>query len=108
MKARANNLLTKVRGYLLFGVGVLAMLTTVLLLTLVCTSTAWATTFTVTNTNDTGAGSLREAIKAANAKAGADEIVFADGVSGTIHVDEPLPAYPPVLRVCRLSRTRRG
>ncbi len=36
-----------------------------------------ATTFTVTNTNDAGAGSLRQAILSANAAAGADEIRFA-------------------------------
>jgi hypothetical protein len=84
MKARANTLLTKVRGYLRFRVGVLAMLAMLLLLTVVCTSAAWATTFTVTNTNDSGPGSLRAAIERANANAGADQIVFADGVSGTI------------------------
>ena len=32
--------------------------------------------FTVTNTNDSGAGSLRQAILDANATAGADEIRF--------------------------------
>jgi len=40
-----------------------------------------ATTFTVTNTNDSGAGSLRQAILDANAAAGADTIAF--NVSGT-------------------------
>ena len=34
-------------------------------------------TFTVTNTADSGAGSLRQAVIAANANAGADTIVFA-------------------------------
>src|SRR5262249_2412226 len=34
------------------------------------------TTFTVTNTNDTGAGSLRNAVAQANANIGADTIVF--------------------------------
>jgi hypothetical protein len=37
---------------------------------------AHATTFTVTNTNDSGAGSLRQAIDATNANAGADAIKF--------------------------------
>ena len=37
---------------------------------------AEAATFTVTNTNDAGAGSLRQAILDANAAAGADNIVF--------------------------------
>jgi hypothetical protein len=66
------------------------MLTT-LLLTLVCTSATWATTFTVTNTNDSGPVSLRAAIEAANANTGPDEIVFADGVSGTITLASALP-----------------
>ncbi len=43
-------------------------------------------TYTVTNTNVTGAGSLRQAIADANANAGADIIEFAGGVTGTINV----------------------
>ena len=39
-------------------------------------------TFTVLNSNDTGAGSLRDAVANANANIGADTIVFGDG-SGT-------------------------
>ena len=35
-----------------------------------------AATYIVTNTNDTGAGSLREAITSANTVAGADNITF--------------------------------
>lgn len=46
-----------------------------------------AATFTVTNTNDAGAGSLRGAIASANAAAGADEIKFSGaGSSGTIRL----------------------
>ena len=41
-------------------------------------------TFTVTNTNDSGAGSLRQAILDANAAAGADIIDFTIGGSATI------------------------
>jgi hypothetical protein len=37
---------------------------------------AQAATFTVLNTNDSGAGSLRQAITSANAAAGADTIAF--------------------------------
>jgi hypothetical protein len=91
MRARANTQLTTVRGYLLVRVGVLATLTMLLMLALVCVSAAWATTFTVTNTNDSGPGSLRAAIEAANANAAADQIVFADGVSGTITLASSLP-----------------
>jgi hypothetical protein len=39
-------------------------------------------TFTVTTTNDSGAGSLRQAVLDANAAAGADDIVFAAGLGG--------------------------
>ena len=46
--------------------------------------TAFAATFQVTNTADSGAGSLRDAITQANASAGADTITFAPSVSGTI------------------------
>ena len=66
-------------------------LTTGLLLTLVCVSMAWATTFTVTNTDDSAPGSLRAAIAQANAKAGSDQIVFTDGVNGTITLASVLP-----------------
>jgi len=43
-----------------------------------------AATFTVTNLNDTGAGSLRDAVASANATAGADVINFQAGLTGTI------------------------
>lgn len=43
---------------------------------LVLGSFAHATTFTVLNTNDSGTGSLREAVTNANASVGADNIVF--------------------------------
>lgn len=43
-----------------------------------------ATTFTVSNANDSGSGSLRAAIVAANANAGADQISFTSGATGTI------------------------
>ncbi len=45
---------------------------------------AHAATYTVTNTGDSGGGSLRSAIADANASATDDSIVFASGVSGTI------------------------
>ena len=43
-------------------------------------------TFTVTNLADAGAGSLREAVSFANASSGADDIVFANGIVGTIEL----------------------
>jgi hypothetical protein len=41
------------------------------------------TTMSVLNTDDSGPGSLRQAIVDANAQAGADVIQFAKGLSGT-------------------------
>ena len=52
-------------------------------------------TFSVTNTGDAGAGSLRQAILDANAAGGADSIVFdigAEGSSQTITLASALPA----------------
>jgi len=52
---------------------------------LLCTfSPVRAAVFTVTNTNDSGAGSLRAAVVAANGNAGLDHVVFNAGVTGTI------------------------
>ena len=52
---------------------------------------AGATTLTVSNTLDSGAGSLRQAMINANAAAGADTINFAAGVTGTITLASDLP-----------------
>ena len=43
-------------------------------------------TFTVLNLNDSGPGSLRAEVAAANANLGADTIAFANGLSGTIRL----------------------
>ena len=59
-----------------------------LLSTLACGPLA-AATFTVTNLNDSGAGSLRQAILDANASPGADSIGFA--LTGTIMLTQTLP-----------------
>ena len=54
---------------------------------------AWAASFTVTNADDSGAGSLRQAIADANANVGEDTIGFASSVSGqTIALASQLPA----------------
>lgn len=45
----------------------------------------------VTNTNDSGAGSLRQAILNANAAAGDDTITFAPGLTGVIQLAGALP-----------------
>ena len=51
---------------------------------LALTPATQAATFNVTNLNDNGAGSLRQAIADANGAAGADTITFQPGVTGTI------------------------
>ncbi len=54
-----------------------------------------ANTYTVTNTNDSGAGSLRQVILDANANAGADTITFTITGSG-VHTITPLTALPTI------------
>lgn len=59
------------------------------------TLSATAATFTVTNTNDSGAGSLRQAILDANVAAGADTIAF--NIPGTgVKKIVPLTPLPNV------------
>src|SRR6188474_1521057 len=59
---------------------------------------ARATTFTVTNTNDSGAGSLRQAINdAAAAPSAAHDNVVAFNIAGTgVHTIRPTSALPPI------------
>ncbi len=58
-----------------------------------------AATFNVTNTNDSGPGSLRQAILDANANAGHDTITFGAGASGTIVLASTLPQIADDLTV---------
>lgn len=56
---------------------------------------AWAATFTVSNTNDTGAGSLRQALLDANANGVVDTINFAIPGAGP-HQIKPATALPAI------------
>ncbi len=67
----------------------------VVVLAVLAASPLAAATFTVVNTNDSGAGSLRQAILDANAAAGADTIVFAIP-GGGVHTIAPLTALEPI------------
>ncbi|HYX20245.1 MAG TPA: S-layer homology domain-containing protein [Thermoanaerobaculia bacterium] len=61
----------------------------IVLAALLASAAAGAATFTVTNTNDSGAGSLRQAILDANANPGLDTIAFDIPGSG-VHTISPL------------------
>jgi Ca2+-binding RTX toxin-like protein len=55
------------------------------------TGTADAATFTVSNLNDSGAGSLRQAILDANAAPGADQVTFQSTLTGQVTLGSELP-----------------
>jgi hypothetical protein len=62
-------------------------------------NTATAAVLTVLNVNDSGAGSLRQAMLDANSAAGPDTIVFHVAVTGTISLATPLPAVSDALQI---------
>ncbi len=69
-------------------------------------SVARAATFTVTNTNDSGPGSLRQAILDANARPGVDVILFSLG-SG-VQTIRPTSALPPITDVVEINALSGG
>lgn len=58
-----------------------------------------AATYIVSNLNDSGAGSLRQAITDANLTTEADRIFFADNLTGTIHLASELPTITKPLSI---------
>jgi len=69
-----------------------------------------AATFNVTNLNDSGAGSLREALVSANTTLGADVVTFQSGLSGTItltsgelHIYDSVDVQGPGVAVLSVS-----
>jgi Ca2+-binding RTX toxin-like protein len=71
--------------------------------TLVTGGTAQAQDFTVSNTDQAGPGSLRQAIEDANNNAGPDRVVFQSDVSGTIHLNDPFTADPATNYALRIT-----
>lgn len=71
---------------------------TALICALLCATGAHAATFTVTNTNDSGAGSLRQAIVDAVAAATAahDNVVAFNIPGAGVHTIRPLSQLPPI------------
>lgn len=67
-------------------------------------SFASGTTFVVTNTNDSGDGSLRQAILEANANAGADTIIFSIEPEGS-HVITLESLLPPITEAVTIDGT---
>jgi RTX calcium-binding nonapeptide repeat (4 copies) len=63
------------------------------------TATAQAADFTVSNLNDSGAGSLRQAILDANATPGADRVLFQSTLSGQITLGSTLPGITDATEV---------
>jgi titin len=75
----------------LFG----AFFISVALVASLSTNSVFAATFTVTNSNDSGAGSLRQAILDANNNVGLDSIIF--NISGTnVHTINLVTPLPPL------------
>jgi hypothetical protein len=87
---QANKMRSAKSKGLVFGLLLAALMAAMLL-----PRPAHAADFTVTNTNDSGAGSLRQAILAANAAAGADTIKFNVPGSG-VKTIRPLTALPAI------------
>ena len=81
----------------------LAHLVSALTFGAIFSTNALGTTFTVTNTNDSGTGSLRQAILDANALSGPDIICFDIG-SGTQTI-APLSPLPEIADVVTIDGT---
>jgi hypothetical protein len=82
---------TRLRGIAGFAYGRVTRFALLAVLFLAMAPPGQAGTFTVSNLNDDGAGSLRQAILAANATAGADTITFGSALGGTLTLASPLP-----------------
>lgn len=87
------------RGFLLkFGLPVLAALA----VCFIYSSNAKAATYTVINTSDAGAGSLRQAIIDANTNPGADTVEFNVPGAG-VHTITPTSKYPDITETLEIN-----
>jgi hypothetical protein len=66
---------------------------------LMAPAAAQAEDFTVTNLNDDGSGSLRDAIEDANTNPGADRVLFKSKLTGTIQLGDRLEVYSSDLQI---------
>jgi hypothetical protein len=85
------------------------------LLALLSVHRATAATFMVTSLANSGLGSLRQAVRKANASKGADQVVFAPGLTGTITlttgeilITDPLVIHGPGAGVITVSGNDRS
>jgi hypothetical protein len=84
--------MSAIRNLKVWAVLLMAALAASVLMAVVLANPAQAAPFPVTNTNDSGEGSLRQAISDANASAGEDTITFATSLSNvTITLASQLP-----------------
>src|SRR5262249_3431244 len=65
-------------------------------------------TFTVANNNDSGAGSLRQAIQDANGNSGLDTIAFAIGTVGSAQTISPQSTLPTIISPVTLDGFSQG
>jgi len=72
-----------------------------------CLTTVQAATFVVTNTNDSGAGSLRQAILDVNALVSTDNIVFNIPGPG-VHTIQPLTNLPDIVDIVTIDGWTQG
>ena len=92
--ARVTERLTRARS--------LQIIASVVLVGAITATSAQAATFSVTNTNDSGAGSLRAAILSANATSAADTITFNIPGAGA-HSIAPTSALPVITRALTID-----
>jgi parallel beta-helix repeat protein len=94
MLLKLNLLNSNIQGIFKMNFSRFLILTTVIVLLLTFGEKTPAATFSVTNTNDTGAGSLRQAIIDANNNSGLDTVAF--NIGSGVQTISPLTQFPTI------------